>query len=68
MRKENRPFAIMEGNSFVSFDIWHDQVIDIHHVTDPLRAARFDTEEDARSVARRACWPRSLQDYKIVRC
>lgn len=68
MRKEDRHYLIMEGDNYVAFDIWHDQVIDIYHVQDPLRAARFETEEGAKFTASRACWPRSLRDYKIVRC
>lgn len=68
MRYEERPYLIMEGNYYIQFDIWHNQVIDISHVTDPLRAARFETEKDARFAASRACWPRSLRDYRIVRC
>jgi len=64
----NRNYAIMEGDYYLSFDVWHDQVIGIHQVTDQHRASRFESENDARNAARMVCYPRRLSDYQVVRC
>jgi hypothetical protein len=58
----------MEDGYYVWFDIFFNFVNEIHHTEDIDFAWHFSTEEDAEQFIKSIGYPRSIENYKIVRC
>lgn len=65
-RNIGKPYAIMVGEYYLWFDIFHDFVNGIYNTDDVQYAWHFKTPEDARNFIQRVSYPHRIDNYSIV--